>query len=479
MSDILTELAQGDLDLRQASEEILRPVETGPTFRHMAGLIISGLLTLLGAACWARQMYIGMGVSGLMWPVMWAVYITNFVFWIGIAHSGTLISAILYLFRAKFRPAFSRASEAMTIFAVLTAGLFPIIHLGRSWRFYWILPYPNLRHIWPNMRSPLVLDVFAVSTYLTVSVVFWYLGMIPDFAELRDRSSGWRRTIYGVLSLGWMGSLRQMSPYLKLYILLAGLATPLVLSVHTTVSWDFALSLLPGWHEEIFPPYFVAGAIFDGLAMVLTLVIPLRSWFKLQKHITIDHLDALCRLILLTSSIVTFSYATEYFMAWYSADTYERTAYWLRAFGHYWKPFWVTIAFNCALPLLFFWRSIRRSLVAMFILSIFIHIGMWLERFVLIVTTLAYSFDPGSWGIFHVQWIEVGITVGSFGWFMLQFLAFLKFAPALPLAEVRRDILEARRNRKALVAHGLLPSSAGPPPEGPPGLAPEVAVPGT
>lgn len=299
-----SELRDADLDLRQTSEDLIRPVETGPTLRYLVAVGAAALATLLGAVCWGWQMYIGMGVSGLMWPVMWAIYITNFVFWIGIAHSGTLISAILYLFRAKFRPAFSRASEAMTIFAVATAGLFPILHLGRSWRFYWILPYPNQRRIWPNFRSPLVLDVFAVSTYLTVSLIFWYLGMLPDLAELRDRSSGWKRTLYGVVSLGWTGSLRQLSPYMKLYILLAGLATPLVLSVHTTVSWDFSLSLLPGWHEEIFPPYFVAGAIFSGLAMVLTLVIPLRSWFRLKAYITIDHLERLCQLILLTSSIV-------------------------------------------------------------------------------------------------------------------------------------------------------------------------------
>lgn len=470
---LASELDQGKYDLREASEAILRPVETGPTFRQIVGLAVSGLLTLVGAVCWGRQMYIGMGVTGLMWPVMWAVYITNFVFWIGIAHSGTLISAILYLFRAKFRPAFSRASEAMTIFAVLTAGLFPVLHLGRSWRAYWVLPYPNERHIWPNFRSPLVLDVFAVSTYLTVSIIFWYLGMLPDMAELRDRAKGWRRTIYGVLSLGWTGSLRQLSPYMKLYILLAGLATPLVLSVHTTVSWDFSLSLLPGWHEEIFPPYFVAGAIFSGLAMVITLVVPLRSWFRLEKYITIDHLDKINQLIILTSSIVTFSYATEYFIAWYSADTYERSAYWMRAFGHYWKPFWATIACNCCIPLLLFARPIRRSLKGMFIISIFINIGMWLERFILIVTTLAYSYDPASWGIYHVQWIEIGITVGSFGWFFLQFLGFLKIAPALPVAEVRKDILEARRNRRALAEAGLLVGPDQSPPEG----APEVSLP--
>ncbi|HZT73975.1 MAG TPA: NrfD/PsrC family molybdoenzyme membrane anchor subunit [Terriglobales bacterium] len=458
-----SELREADYDLRQTSDDLIRPVETGPTLRYLVSVIFAGLVTLIGVVCWGRQLYVGMGVTGLMWPVMWAVYITNFVFWIGIAHSGTLISAILYLFRAKFRPAFSRSSEAMTIFAVATAGLFPILHLGRAWRFYWVLPYPNERRIWPNFRSPLVLDVFAISTYLTVSLIFWYLGMLPDMAELRDRSRGWKRTLYGVASLGWTGSLRQLSPYMKLYILLAGLATPLVLSVHTTVSWDFSLSLLPGWHEEIFPPYFVAGAIFSGLAMVLTLVIPLRSWFRLKAYITIDHLERLCQLILLTSSIVTFSYATEYFIAWYSGNTYEHSAYWMRAFGHYWKPFWFMIACNCFVPLLFFSRRVRRNIKGMFIISILINVGMWLERFIIIVTTLAYSFDPGSWGIYHVQWIEIGITAGSFGWFMLQFLGFVKIAPSLPVAEVRKDILEARRQKKALIAAGLLTAAAEPP----------------
>lgn len=449
------ELEPATQELRQISDDVLAPVEraAGPGFYR--GLALAGMCVLIGAASWGRQLYIGMGVSGLMWPVMWAMYITCFVFWIGIAHSGTLISAILYLFRAKFRPAFSRSSEAMTIFAIATAGLFPLLHLGRSWRFYWVLPYPNERRVWPNFRSPLVLDVFAISTYLTVSLIFWYLGMVPDFAELRERSRGWRRTLYGVLSLGWVGSLRQSAPYLKLYILLAGLATPLVLSVHTMVSWDFALSLLPGWHEAIFPPYFVAGAIFSGLAMVLTLVIPLRYWFHLEEYITMDHLEAVCKLIILTSSIVAYSYCHEYFIAWYSSDTYEHTAYYLRAFGHYWKPFWAMSVCNVAVPLLLFKRSFRRNLKAMWIISIFINIGMFLERFVIIVTTLVYTFDPGSWGIFHLQWVEVGIITGSFGWFMLLFLLFLQWAPALPIAEVKRDAIEARKVRASLMQTGM------------------------
>ena len=451
-----SEVEPAKFKLADVSNALLMPVRRPPTLRSMLGLGCAVFCTLIGAAAWGWQMYAGMGVSGLAWPVMWAMYITCFVFWIGIAHSGTLISAILYLFRAKFRPSFSRASEAMTIFAIATAGLFPILHLGRSWRFYWVFPYPNERRIWVNFRSPLVLDIFAISTYFTVSLIFWYLGMVPDFAEIRDRSIGWRRTIYGVLSLGWVGSLRQMSPYLKLYILLAGLATPLVLSVHTMVSWDFALSLLPGWHEEIFPPYFVAGAIFSGLAMVLTLIIPLRSFFRLQQHITIDHLEAIAKLIILTSSIVAYSYASEYFIAWYSGDTYERTAYWLRAFGHYWKPFWIMSCCNVLVPLLFFFRRVRRSLVWLFVISIVINIGMFLERLVIIVTTLAYSFDPGSWGLWHLTWVEVFIVIGSFGWFMTLFLLFVQFAPSLPIAEVKRDVIEGRRMIATLEAAGLI-----------------------
>lgn len=457
-----SEIEPATFTLRAVSETLLGPVQRAPGLRWIIGLGVASMCTILGAAAWGRQMYIGMGVSGLAWPVMWAMYITCFVFWIGIAHSGTLISAILYLFRAKFRPSFSRASEAMTIFAIATAGLFPILHLGRAWRFYWVFPYPNERRIWPNFRSPLVLDIFAISTYFTVSVIFWYLGMVPDFAELRDRSIGWRRTVYGVLSLGWVGSLRQMSPFLKLYILLAGLATPLVLSVHTMVSWDFALSLLPGWHEEIFPPYFVAGAIFSGLAMVLTLVIPLRKWFHLEEYITIDHFEAIAKLIILTSSIVAYSYASEYFIAWYSGDSYERTAYWMRAFGHYWKPFWIMSCLNVLVPLLFFFRRIRRSLLWLFVISILINIGMFLERLVIIVTTLAYSFDPGSWGLWHLTWVEVAIVIGSFGWFMTQFLLFVQVAPSLPIAEVKRDVLEGRRMIAELSAAGLM---AAPQPE--------------
>ncbi len=453
------ELDMAGVEPRQMAADVLRPVQNRPTLAWGFGFGLALFCLLIGAVSWGWQLYIGLGVSGLMWPVMWATYITNFVFWIGIAHSGTLISAILYLFRARFRAAFSRASEAMTIFAIATAGIFPILHLGRAWIFFYVLPYPNQRRLWPNFRSPLVLDVFAISTYFTVSLLFWYLGMVPDFAQIRDRASGWRRTLYGLLSLGWTGSERQVSPYLKLYILLAGLATPLVLSVHTMVSWDFSTSLLPGWHEEIFPPYFVAGAIFSGLAMVLTLVIPLRARFRLQRYITLDHLESLCKLIILTSSILTYSYLTEYFIAWYSGNTYERTAYYLRAFGHYWFPFWLFTVCNCFVPLLFFWRRFRRSILAMFIISILINVGMWVERFTLLVTTLAYSYDPGSWGVYHVQWVEVGILIGSFGWFMTLFLLFVQFAPSLPLGDLHKDILLARRNRQRLAEAALLPES--------------------
>ena len=471
---LASELAPADHDLRAASATVLRPVESWPGFRYLAGTTAVGLVAILGFICWGWQMYIGMGVSGLMWPVMWGAYITNYVFWIAIAMSGTFLSAALYLFRARFRSAFSRAAETMTIWSILSAGLFPLIHLGRSWRAYWILPYPNQRRLWPNFRSSLVLDSYAITTYLAVSLVFWYIGMLPDLAELRDRATGWRRTLYGIASLGWTGSIRDTSPFLKLYILLAGLELALVFSVHTTVAWDFSTALIPGWHEEIFPPYFVAGAVFSGLAMILTLIIPIREWFHLHDFITVDHLEKVCQLIIVASSVLTFSYATEYFIAWYSADTYERSAYWMRAFGRYSHPFWMTVAFNCALPLLFFWRRFRRSIPLMFIMSILMNVGMWLERFVFIVTSLAYSFDPAAWGIYHVTWIEIGITAGGFGGFLALFLLSLKVIPALPTAEVRRDILEARRQRQALAAVGLWPppgSAGGGQPLAPPPAA--------
>src|SRR5271163_2468052 len=331
----------------------------------------------IGAACWAHQIYSGLGVTGLRQPVMWAIYITNFVFWVGIAHSGTLISAILFLFRSRWRTAVYRTAETMTAFAVATAGLFPLIHLGRVWFFYWLLPYPNQRWLQPDFRSPLVWDAFAVSTYLTVSVLFLFMGLIPDVATARDESTGWRRIFYGTLALGWQGSDDQWRHFAGVYLLLAGLATPLVISVHSVVSWDFAMAQLPGWHSTIFAPYFVAGAIFSGCAMVLTLMIPLRRLLNLEQFITPWHLDNLAKVVLLTSLVVSYSYLTETFITWYGQDQFEVVTFQMRYWGPWGPLFWLMVWGNCVLPLALFSPRIRRSTVPLFIITIFVNIGMW------------------------------------------------------------------------------------------------------
>ena len=414
-------------------------------------LVVTAAMIVMGVIAESYQLHYGMGAAGLQHPMMWATYITNFVWWIGIAHSGTLISAILFLFRAPFRAAFSRASEAMTVIAVTTAALFPLIHLGRPWRAYWLLPYPNERMLWVNFRSPLIFDVFAVSTYLTVSVLFFWLGLVPDLAVVRDRSMGWRRTIYGLLSIGWEGAHRQWKHYNMTYSLLACLATPLVISVHSVVSWDFALSILPGWHSTIFAPYFVAGAIFSGLAMVLTLLIPMRSLLKLEDYITLDRLEQLAKLILMMSLIVTYSYATEYFMTWFSRDPVEQTNLLFKVRGSFAPHFWVMTVCNCLAPLAFFWRHIRRNLVILFIISILVNVGMWLERFVIIAGSLARDYLPDAWAPegYHFTIVEIGISLGSLGWFLFFFLLFTKFLPVLPMFELKRDVLKERREERA------------------------------
>ena len=314
-----------------------------------------------GGFVWGYQIVIGLGVTGLMHPTMWVLYLVNFVFWVGIAHSGTLISAILYLFRAKWRTPIARSAEAMTVFAVMIAGLFPLIHLGRVWIFYWIIPYPNQRTLWPDFQSPLIFDFLAISTYLTVSVLFWYTGLIPDLAAVRDRAQGIRRKIYGFFSLGWTGTDRQWHHYGTAYLLLAGLATPLVVSVHSVVSWDFALTIIPGYHSTIFAPYFVAGAIHSGLAMVLTLLIPLRRIFHFEKIITVKDLESVAKTTILTGLIVGYSYIVEYFMAWYSGNIFERQTFIFRAIGHYAFMFWIMVFCNAVAPLFFFFKKSSNS----------------------------------------------------------------------------------------------------------------------
>lgn len=381
----------------------------------------------------------GVGVWGNQAPVYWGWPIVNFVFWVGIGHAGTLISAILFLFRQDWRTGINRAAEAMTIFAVICAGTFPGIHVGRAWLAFWLTPYPSLNlWMWPQFRSPLLWDVFAVGTYASVSLVFWYMGMIPDLATFRDRSTNkWRRMVYSLLSLGWTGSSRGWMRYEKAYAILAALATPLVLSVHTVVSFDFAVSQLPGWHTTIFPPYFVAGAIFSGFGMVLTLLIPVRAIYNLRDLITPRHLDNMCKIILATGSMVGLAYVTEFFVAWYSQNPYELFAFINRAFGPYAWAYWIMFSCNVITPQLFWFRVFRTNVVLMWVVTIFVNIGMWFERFVIVITSLSRDFLPSSWGYFSPTWVDIGMLVGSFGLFTTLFLMFCRFLPIVAIGEIK------------------------------------------
>jgi molybdopterin-containing oxidoreductase family membrane subunit len=421
---------------RKVGDDVFR-VHQAPGPKYYALLLLMAGMLIFGGYCWTYLIERGFGVTGLNYPVGWAMLITNFVFWVGIAHSGTLISAILYLFRARWRVGVFRSAEAMTVFALMTAGLFPIIHLGRSWYFYWLFPYPNQRELWQNFRSPLMWDVFAISAYMTVSVMFLYLGMIPDLSTMRDRARGLRRKIYGLFSLGWQGTGRQWSRFGTAYLFFAGLATPLVISVHSVVSWDFAMSIVPGWHSTIFAPYFVAGAIHSGLAMVLLILVPMRKIYRLQDYITNRDLENLTKLIVVTGLIMFYSYATEAFMAWYSHNPYEQAIFAYRAAGHYRVMFWIMIGCNSIIPLAFFWKRVRTHLGATLFICFLIVVGMWSERFVIIVTSLAHEYDPSSWSLYHPTWVELGITAGSFGWFFFWFLLFIKLFPPVAVAEVR------------------------------------------
>jgi Ni/Fe-hydrogenase subunit HybB-like protein len=402
----------------------------------------------IATALWTRQIYEGLGVSGLRQPVMWAIYITNFVFWVGIAHSGTLISAILFLFRTKWRTAVYRAAETMTIFAVATAGLCPLFHLGRVWNAYWLLPYPNERYLQPDFRSPLVWDAFAVSTYLITSLLFWSMGLIPDLANVRDHAAGIRKKIFTVLAIGWQGTDRQWRAFSMIYLLMAGLATPLVLSVHSVVSWDFAMAQLPGWHSTIFAPYFVAGAIFSGVAMVITLLVPMRKLLHLEELLTPWHFDNLAKVVLLTSLIVSYSYFTETFMTWYSGDPIEQMTFHMRYFGPWGYLFWIMVLCNCIIPLFLFFPSVRVNLRQIWIISIFVNIGMWLERFVIIAGSLRVNFEPAQWGPYHPSITEIMITVGTFAWFLGLFSLFAKHAPIISMTEMKEGIMWLRKALK-------------------------------
>jgi len=395
------------------------------------------MLTMLGVII-TYLMSAGVGVWGLGQPVMWGWAIINFVWWIGIGHAGTLISAILFLLRQRSRTAVTRAAEAMTIFAVMCAGIFPLIHIGRIWLGWWLLPFPNANSIWPQFRSPLMWDVFAVSTYFTVSLLFWYMGLIPDLAVMRDRAKTKARKIaYGLFSLGWTGSNRHWSNYERAYLILAGLSTPLVLSVHSIVSLDFSVSQLPGWHTTIFPPYFVAGAIFSGFGMVLTLLIPLRKICKLEDVITVRHVELMCKVTLATGSIVGYAYGMEFFIAWYSGNPYEQYAFLNRAFGPYAWAYWIMISCNVLTPQFFWFKRIRTNMLIVFILSIFVNIGMWFERFVIVVTSLHREFLPSNWSYYSPTWVDVCTYLGTFGLFFTFFLLFIRFVPLVAIAEVK------------------------------------------
>jgi Ni/Fe-hydrogenase subunit HybB-like protein len=430
-------------ELKHIDDEVLQSLGR-PSLGYAAVLAGCALLMLVGLVAYGFQYTRGMGVTGLSIPVGWGTYITNFVWWIGIAHAGTLISAILFLFRTKWRNRINRAAEAMTIFAIMTAGLFPLIHLGRVWVFFWILPYPNWRNLWPNFKSPLVWDVIAVTTYLTVSSLFFYLGLIPDIAAARDRTEpGPRKKLYTFAALGWTGRYDEWRHYARTYLALAALVTPLVISVHSVVSWDFAMSLVRGWHTTIFAPYFVAGAIHSGLAMVITLLIPLRKALKLERVFSLYYFEQMALLMIFTGSIMAYSYGVEAFMGWYSADLFERQFDAYRALHSPYSPlFWMMLTFNVAVPMTFFWKKLRTNWTWLLIAAIFVNIGMWLERFVIIVASLAHDYLPSSWGLYAPRPVEILVTGFSFGFFIFAFMSFCKLFPAAALSEMKHDAIE-------------------------------------
>ena len=431
-------------DFHSITEAVAEPVERPTPIGWWLFFIPSlALLSLLGVAV-SWLFWEGIGIWGLNVPVGWAWDITNFVFWVGIGHAGTLISAILFLFRQKWRTSINRAAEAMTIFAVMCALTFPGIHVGRVWVAYWMFPLPNQMGMWPNFRSPLLWDVFAVSIYGTVSVLFWYVGLIPDLATMRDRAkTRTRKFVYGLFALGWRGSVRQWHHYETAYLILAALATPLVLSVHSIVSMDFAVSLLPGWHTTVFPPYFVAGAIFSGFAMVLTLMVICRKAFRLEHIITLRHFDYMAKIMLVTGTMVGYAYATEFFTAWYSGNPYELFTFLNRALGPYAWAYWIMVTCNVISPQIFWFKKARTSIPILFVLSIVINIGMWFERFVIIVTSLHRDFLPSSWGYFTPTIWDVVCLLGSFGLFFTMFCLFVRFLPMVATAEVKTVLPQA------------------------------------
>ncbi|HZQ75282.1 MAG TPA: NrfD/PsrC family molybdoenzyme membrane anchor subunit [Burkholderiales bacterium] len=411
----------------------------------LAGFAASfaGTLALFGAIAW---LFIkGVGIFGINIPVAWGFAIANFVWWIGIGHAGTFISAILLLLRQKWRTSINRFAEAMTLFAAGIAGLFPILHLGRPWFFYWLAPYPNVMELWPQWRSALVWDIFAISTYLIVSLLFWYAGLIPDLATLRDRAtSRVKQLLYGLFALGWRGEARHWARHESAYLLLAGLATPLVVSVHSVVSLDFAICIVPGYHSTIFPPYFVAGALFSGFAMVLTLAIPMRHFFGLEDFITLRHLENSAKVLLACGWVVAYGYFIETFTAWYSGDPYEIAMAQDRLTGFYAPAYWFLLACNVLVPQLFWWRRARRSVWLLFAISIVVNLGMWTERAVIVIQSMHRDFMPSSWGLFIPTVWDWTILLGSIAFFAFLFLLFLRFLPAISISEMRELVHEEK-----------------------------------
>ncbi|HTH43076.1 MAG TPA: NrfD/PsrC family molybdoenzyme membrane anchor subunit [Terracidiphilus sp.] len=442
---------------RSVTEKITRIVLTPHTplgWFALFAIAGGGATMLMVAVVWLFLK--GVGIWAISQPVAWGFAIINFVWWIGIGHAGTLISAILLLFKQGWRNSINRFAEAMTIFAVVCAGLFPLIHVGRPWLGYWLLPLPYTMTVWPQFRSPLLWDVFAVSTYATISVVFWYMGMIPDFGTMRDRAqTRLAQYVYGMLSVGWRGSTRHWMRYETASLLLAGLATPLVLSVHTVISFDFAVAVLPGWHTTIFPPYFVAGAIYSGFAMVLTLAIPLRKFYHLEALVTERHIDNMGKVMLATGFIVAYGYGMEAFMAWYSADHWEAFTFWNRAFGPMGWSYWVLIFCNLVFPLTTLWsRKLRTNISFMFLISIVVNTGMWFERFVIVVTSLYRDFLPSSWGTYRATKWDYMTYVGTLGLFTALFMLFVRFLPMIPMNEIRLMLPSAKITPKATTKAG-------------------------
>ncbi len=450
------QLVLGNKSLKDITDDICAPVESVPSKGWVGIFLVSKTMLLFYVFVLGMIVAHGMGLLGVNHPVGWGTMIITFVFWIGIGHAGTLISAVLFLFRQKWRTSVARSAEAMTVFAVMTAGLFPLLHTGRPWLDFWLFPYPNQRGpLWVNFRSPLLWDVFAVSTYATVSMVFWFIGLVPDFATIKDRAkTKVRRAIYGALSLGWRGTARNWSHYEMLYLLLAGLSTPLVLSVHTIVSFDFAVSNLPGWHTTIFPPYFVAGAIFSGFAMVVTLMTFLRIGYpEFRDYITIDHMEVMNKIIMTTGLMLGYAYGAEFFVAWYSGNPYERYVFMNRAgipgtSGDYAWSYWMMIMCNVVIPQLFWFKKVRRNITAMFIISIFVNIGMWFERFVITVTSLHNDFLPSNWGNYAWSFWDGAVIFGSFGMFLTLFMLYLRFVPAISIAEIKPVLNVGRDDHK-------------------------------